>query len=382
MELWVIVEIIMDDIDASQELVSWLILIHATSLSPIKFKKLLLQYGAAHQLVCAETCELFDAGIKYKTIQSFREPNWEQIEIDIDWLGAADNHFISCMDRRYPTLLQKIPDPPIGLFVSGNIDVLSAIQIAIIGTRKPTPGGRRTAIGFAREIGNLGITVTSGLAVGIDTAAHMGALSSNSPTIAVLGNGLDMIYPKANSQLADKICESGAIVSEFPVGTKPLPSHFPRRNRIISGLSVGTVVVEAALQSGSLITARLAMEQGREVFAIPGSIFNPVSRGCHTLISDGAKLTTNIEDILDEIGPLISAAQKCKSEFTKQSRLHVRLDEQSKLLLDNIGYDSITVDQLVCETGFALHTVTILLFDLELNGLVESLPGGRFARKM
>ena len=141
-------------------------------------------------------------------------------------------------------------------------------------------------------------------------------------------------------------------------------------------------MVEAALQSGSLITARLAMEQGREVFAIPGSIFNPVSRGCHTLISDGAKLTTNIEDILDEIGPLISAAQKCKSEFTKQSRLHVRLDEQSKLLLDNIGYDSITVDQLVCETGFALHTVTILLFDLELNGLVESLPGGRFARKM
>jgi DNA processing protein len=332
--------------------------------------------------VRAETCELIDAGINYKTIQSFREPNWEQIKTDIAWLDASGNHFISCMDIRYPILLQKIPDPPIGLFISGNVDVLSQVQIAIIGTKKPTPGGRRIAIEFARQIGNIGFTVTSGLAVGIDTAAHMGAISSNSPTIAVLGNGLDMIYPKANTQLAEKICENGAIVSEFPVGTKPLPSHFPRRNRIISGLLVGTVVVEAALQSGSLITARLEMEQGREVFAIPGSIFNLVSRGCHTLISDVAKLTTNIEDILDEIGPLVSVAQQCKSDFKKQSRLNEILDEQSKLLLDNIGFDSITVDQLVCETGFALHTVTILLFDLELNGMVESLPGGRFARRM
>jgi DNA processing protein len=372
----------MDDVDSSQELVSWLILIRTTSLSPIKIRKLILHYGTAHRLVRAETCELIDAGINYKTIQSFREPNWEQIKTDIAWLDASGNHFISCMDIRYPILLQKIPDPPIGLFISGNVDVLSQVQIAIIGTKKPTPGGRRIAIEFARQIGNIGFTVTSGLAVGIDTAAHMGAISSNSPTIAVLGNGLDMIYPKANTQLAEKICENGAIVSEFPVGTKPLPSHFPRRNRIISGLLVGTVVVEAALQSGSLITARLEMEQGREVFAIPGSIFNLVSRGCHTLISDVAKLTTNIEDILDEIGPLVSVAQQCKSDFKKQSRLNEILDEQSKLLLDNIGFDSITVDQLVCETGFALHTVTILLFDLELNGMVESLPGGRFARRM
>jgi DNA processing protein len=372
----------MDEIDTSQDLVSWLILVHTPGLSPVLVNKLLTQLDSASNIIGADRSELIEAKLKNKSIDYFRKPDWERIDADLEWLKVPGNHFICCKDVRYPTLLRNIPDPPIALYMSGNADVLSTTQIAIIGTRKSTSGGRRIAAEFAAKLGNLGLTVTGGLAIGIDTAAHNGAISSNNPTIAVLGNGLDIKYPKINTELTEKICEYGVIVSEFPIRTMPIPSNFPRRNRIISGLSVGTLVVEAALKSGSLITARLAMEQGREVFAIPGSIYSPVSKGCHALIKDGAKITTNIEDIVEEIGPLASVALQSEPRVKNIIDLHERLDEQSKLLLDNIGYEAMTIDQLVLETGMVSHTVTVLIVDLELKGMVESLSGGRVARKI
>ena len=371
----------MEETVTSQDLVSWLVLIRSPGLSPITIKKLLYEFGSPNQLVNADRDLLVEKGLKPQSITYFQHPDWKKIESDLVWLDKSGNHFISCIDKHYPQLLRNIPDPPTGLFVSGDVEIMNQPQIAIIGTRKPTPGGKRVAIEFAYRLGNCGITVTSGLAVGIDTAAHQGALASDRPTIAVLANGLDMVYPRSNRELAEKICEEGALISEFPVFTNPIPANFPRRNRIISGLAVGTLVVEAAIKSGSLITARLAMEQGREVFAVPGSIFNPVSCGCHALISDGAKLTSNIEDIFEEIGPLCSVVKDSKSGRMIPEKVNEVLDEGHKLLLDNIGYEPVTIDQLVTETGISVHSATVLLLDLEIFGLLDSLPGGRVARK-
>jgi DNA processing protein len=225
------------------------------------------------------------------------------------------------------------------------------------------------------------LTVTSGLAIGIDTAAHKGALSVSHATVAVLGCGADIIYPRCNRDLFFEIINNGAIVTEFPTMTPPRSLNFPRRNRIISGLSVGTLVVEAALKSGSLITARLAMEQGREVFAIPGSIQNPAVLGCHALIKQGAKLTTGIEDILEEIQALSAVIHHSAGVPTHERDFKERLDEKSKVLLDNIGYNPVTIDHLVEETGFKAEEVSVLLLNMELQELVDALPGGRFSRK-
>jgi DNA processing protein len=370
----------MEESDTSRDLVSWLILMRSPGLFPVTINKLLFHFGTPTQLVKADSGALGEAGLKLKTIDYFRRPDWKKIETDLAWLSKPGNTFVSFMDNQFPLLLRNIPDPPIGLFVCGSPDVLSRTQIAVIGTRKPTPGGKRIATEFARLLGNYGLTITSGLAVGIDTAAHEGALLSDNPTIAVLANGLDMVYPRSNRQLAEKICQHGAIVSEFPINTKPIPRHFPRRNRIISGLSVGTLVVEAATRSGSLITAGLASEQGREVFAVPGSICNPVTAGCHALISNGAKLTTNIGHILEEIGPLCALVQECEPGLEKPESSNERLDEAHKLLLDNIGYEPVTIDQLVEVTGIPVQVVGVLLLDLELNGLIDAIAGGRFSK--
>jgi DNA processing protein len=265
-------------------------------------------------------------------------------------------------------------------------------QLAIVGARNPTASGSEMAFGFAEHLAGCGLTITSGLALGIDAASHRGALACGGTTVAVCGTGLDVIYPKAHRQLAAEIERNGALISEFPLGTPAAKANFPRRNRLISGLSLGTLVVEAAVQSGSLITARLAAEQGREVFAIPGSIHNPLARGCHRLIRQGAKLVETAEDIFEELRPLVGVLQAPKGEHhlniaalaqrkavaTKASARP--LDKGYEILLDAIGFEPTGVDLLVVRTGLRADEVASMLLILELEGHISSHPGGLYVR--
>ena len=304
-------------------------------------------------------------------------PDEAKLRPDLDWLAESGHHLLVWSDPDYPPLLREIPDPPVMLYIAGNRQLLSRPQLAIIGSRNPTPMGRENANAFARSLARAGLVVTSGMALGIDGAAHRGALESDGKTIAVTGTGLDRVYPARHRELAHEIVEHGALVSEFPLGTPPLPENFPVRNRIISGLSLGTLVVEAALQSGSLITARLAAEQGREVFAIPGSIHSPQARGCHALIRQGAKLVESAQDVLEELGPLASvtlqAARECSTPaLTPDSPMHT--------LLEHIGHDPVTIDALIERSGLTADAVSSMLLQMELNGLVSSCPGGKVQR--
>ena len=289
---------------------------------------------------------------------------------------------ITVLDPDYPSLLRQIPDPPAALFARGDVTLLASPQLAMVGSRNPSVEGRRNAEEFAAYLVKCGLTITSGMALGIDAASHRGALKGGGRTVAVWGTGLDKAYPPRNRDLAEGIAAQGLIVSEFPPGTPPLPIHFPRRNRIISGLSVGTLVVEAASRSGSLITARLASEQGREVFAIPGSIHNPMARGCHRLLREGAKLVESAADILEELAPLLgiqtpevalTAAADSAAEAPSE-------DPEYKLLLNSLDFAPTSVDALVERTGLTPEVVSSMLLMLELQGHVEASPGGRYSR--
>jgi DNA processing protein len=262
--------------------------------------------------------------------------------------------------------------------------VLSLPQLAVVGSRNPTSLGRDTAQQFARHLASAGLAITSGLALGIDAAGHRGALQAHGRTVAVLGCGLDEVYPRENAALAREIAEHGALVSELPAGTPPLKQHFPRRNRIIAGLSVGTLVVEAALHSGSLITARLAAEQGREVFAIPGSIHSPQSRGCHRLIRQGAKLVETADDIFAELGALLDGLRAAApAQAPEAQRLSApELDKDYEILLDALGFAPAGVDALVARTGFPADAVASMLLILELDGRVAQQPGGLYCRRL
>jgi DNA processing protein len=306
---------------------------------------------------------------------------WERVDQDLAWLADPANHLLPPWSPDYPALLRDIADPPLALFVHGDPAVLGLPQLAMVGSRNPTSGGRQTAHDFARYLASAGLAITSGLAVGIDAAAHQGALDAPGITLAVTGTGLDRVYPARHRDLAHRIAERGALVSEFPPGTPPLPGNFPRRNRIISGLAVGTLVVEAALRSGSLITARQAAEQGREVFAIPGSIHNPLARGCHALIRQGAKLVETAGDIAEELAALLgglSVAGEPASEL--RPGVQPLQDPEYLELLEAMVFDPLTVDGLVARTGFSAEAVSSMLLLLELEGHVSSNPGGLFVR--
>jgi len=371
----------MDERRSCQTLADWLVLVRTPGLSPVKLRQLLAHYSSPGNILNADKRELAGWGLKPAVLAQIGHADQKMIEQDLVWLEATDNHFVSYIDPHYPALLKQIPDPPVGLFVRGNLSVMNTIQIAIVGSRRPTPAGKRIAQEFARGLAACKVTVTSGLASGIDSAAHLGALSVNAATIAVLGSGVDVVYPAANCALAEQICEKGALISEFPLRSKPLPVNFPRRNRIISGLATGTLVVEAALKSGSLITARLAMEQGREVFAVPGSIHNPLARGCHALLREGAKLTESIQDILEETGWLAAVVAQPDPNTLSGNIFNETLDEHGKLLLHNIGYEPVTMDFLIEETAIPANVTAALLLNLELQDLIESLPGGSYVRK-
>jgi DNA processing protein len=358
----------------------WLAMPRIKGIGARTWLQLLDRLETPEAIFNADSGVLSDCGLGMPAINRLRQSDQDCLQSDLDWLDDPANRLVTWHDSSYPQLLKQIHDPPPVLYASGDTGLLKQLQISIVGSRNPSPDGKRMARDFSRQLAGLGITITSGLASGLDSCAHQGALDAGGTTIAVLGSGLDVIYPAKNRGLAESIRESGVLVSEFPPDARPVPANFPRRNRIISGLSAGTLVVEATLRSGSLITARLAMEQGREVYAIPGSIYNPLSRGCHKLISDGAKLVEDIAGILEEIAPLAAITNQGGQEQDKNDKTPGELDEYCKLLLENIAKQPVSIDMLVDETRLGVQIVASSLIKLELNGLVESLPGGEYIR--
>lgn len=293
----------------------------------------------------------------------------------LEWLAIPGNHLVTLADEDYPRLLLQIPDPPPFFYLKGRRELLGARCFAVVGSRNATVQGVRDAEAFSRILSDSGLCIISGMAGGIDAAAHRGGMDGSSSSIGVVGTGLDIVYPSKNHALAHELAERGALISEFPLGTPAIAANFPRRNRIISGLSLGCLVVEAALRSGSLITARLAAEQGREVFAIPGSIHSPQAKGCHALIKQGVKLVECADDILSELqmpSPISLAAES--------SGPVPALDGEQRRLLAAMEYTTLDVDTLAERSGLTSSQVSAMLLTLELSGLVASLPGGLFQR--
>jgi DNA processing protein len=356
---------------------SYLALWHTNGIGTFRFYKLIEHFTDIDKLYKTAVEQLISLGIPATIAESLQKPDWRRVEQDIEWASQAGQHLLSWQDDQYPKLLKEIPDAPPFLFVKGDANLLNTPQIAIVGSRKPTPSGIEGAKVFANELSAAGLTITSGLALGIDGAAHQSAMDNGGKTIGVLGTGIDKVYPFRHRKLASQILETGgALASAFPLGTTPKAENFPQRNRIISGLSLGTLVVEAAPRSGSLITARLANEQGRDVFAIPGSIYNPQSKGCHILIQQGAKLTQTPQDILEEL-PITSP--HCDSNIlAKQPEMKISLDANSQLLLDCVGYEKTSVDQLIERSNLPAHMVSATALRLELKGLIVAMSGGYY----
>jgi DNA processing protein len=358
---------------------NWLSLLRVPGLKPDQYHHLLNVFGTPEKVLAASPGSLGKLGLKADTVRAILTPATELIEPDLEWLQHDNHHIITFHDARYPELLKTIPTAPALLYVRGDPDYLQLPQLAMVGSRTPTASGRKTAMEFASHLSNAGITVTSGLARGIDAACHQGALQGIAGTVALVAHGLDIVYPAEHRKLAEEITHNGAIVSEHPIGTAPLKAYFPRRNRIISGLSLGTLVVEAALRSGSLITAKHALEQGREVFAIPGSIHNPLARGCHQLIRQGAKLVETAYDILEELSALLPAELPCQAETRAnplaENQSSQVLDPDHQKLLKCLAYEPVPIDELVNRSGFAASEVASMLLILELEGCVVSESG-------
>lgn len=371
----------------------WFILLHTPGVGPVTWHRLMQQFGSPSAVLRADRKQLQAAGLKNAAIDWLANPNLQPIAAGLAWLNIAGNHLIPLEHELYPPLLAKISNPPPLLFVTGNPINLCKPQIAIVGSRNPTEGGRNTAREFANILAAQGYVVTSGLAVGIDAAAHEGALDAGI-TIAVSATGLDRVYPASHHDLAHRIVKTGAMTSEFSPGTPVRRESFPQRNRIISGMCLGVLVVEAAADSGSLITAKSATEQGREVFAIPGSIHNPLSKGCHNLIRNGAKLVESAQDVIEELGSLTAShfITEAANPFLPSSpalsqiplskptaNLNIEnLDSESKTLLACLGHDPVSQDALIQRSKLPAHTVSATLTDLEINGYITAVPGGRY----
>jgi len=361
---------------------AWLELATLPGLDAACVVELLARRGSPEACLEASPADLAAAGLPAAAIARLGRPRSDVVAAGLRWLEAPEHKLVSASDPHYPSALRVIPGAPVVLFVHGDPQALCLPQVAIVGSRRPTPAGREAAFDFASRLVAHGLVVTSGLAAGIDAAAHRGALAGGGRTVAVCGTGLDQVYPAVNASLAQEIAARGALVSEFPPGTPPRPAHFPRRNRLISGLALGVLVVEAAFRSGSLITARLAAEQGREVFAVPGSIHNPMAHGCHRLIRDGARLVESPEEVLEGL-------QHDLFRYVPEPRPAPRpgdllaagaLDRDGKILLNACGFEPVDADTLVARTGFPPSAVASMLLKLELRGEVESCPGGKFCR--
>ena len=308
---------------------------------------------------------------------------WHTLDETLRWAESPNHHLITLTDTRYPALLKRIYAPPPALMVIGNPQLLLDPQLAIVGSRQMTPYGRDIAFEFAKHLAEQGLTITSGLASGIDTQAHQGALAGKGHTIAVLGTGIDVIYPPQNRKLAEQIAEHGCLISCFPLGMRPDKTTFPQRNRIITGLSLGVLIVEAALQSGSLVSARLAMEQSREVFAIPGSIHNPMSKGCHQLLQQGAKLVQSSADILQELSAYImpQLTDTGNPKPALAPALDIPIDPEYQAVLNEIGSDPTPIDQLVDRTQLPANVVASIVLMLEMQNLIESTTSGYLRKR-
>lgn len=372
-----------------EELHDWIQLLHAPGIGPQRYSRLLESIGTPKQILAASSSQLTETGLSTKLASAILDTPETLANSDIDWLTADSNHFVITVDdKEYPDLLKQIDSPPPVLFIKGNISLLQDPQLAIVGSRNPTQGGRDNAYEFAHYLAGKGLCITSGLALGIDGFSHKGALDANAPTIAVTATGLDRVYPAKHKDLAHVISRQGVIVSEHTIGTPVRAQNFPRRNRLISGLSVGTLVIEAAVKSGSLITARYASEQGREVFAIPGSIHNPLARGCHQLIRQGAKLVETAEHILEEISPALKQYLETKDPNEESQITPVisknddtnKPDEDQWLILEMMGFDPLPIDKLVVQTGLTINKVSSILLLLELQGHIEACGGGLYIR--
>ena len=366
------------------EVSAWLALLSAPGLGPVGLRKLIAQHGAA---VAALSFVKRDAQTADATRSWLSNPDAMTIASDLAWLEDENHHLISIVDDDYPILLRNGQSPPAALFVAGDPTTLWSPQIAIVGSRSATNAGLANARAFAKAFALAGNVVTSGLAEGIDGAAHEAALDAGGKTIAVLGTGPDIVYPSRHAKLAERIVEHGALVSEFSPGTQGRPEHFPRRNRIIAALSLGTLVIEAGLKSGSLITARLANEQGREVFALPGSIHTATARGCHKLIREGAKLVETAAEVLDELhatGALL--ADDLRRRLSQDAPLVIDMnpsrndDPDYASLMSALDVNPAAVDELAERTGLSAAALSSMLLMLELDGIVAA-ENGRYARR-
>ena len=365
----------------SPELLAWVTLARAPGVDTAVLATALETLGGAAGILDAPDALRARAGLPEATRAWLREapaPN----AAERSWLDGARHSLVPFIDPRFPASLREQRDCPLALYVDGNPGILADAQLAIVGSRNPTAGGRRDAFEFARYLAERGLVITSGLAEGIDTEAHRGALAAQGLTIAVLGTGVDWVYPTANRELAEEIARSGALISEFPLATPARKPNFPQRNRIIAALAQGTLVVEAARHSGSLITARLAGAAGRDVFAIPGSIHNPQSRGCHYLIRQGAKLTETADDILMELdfSRFLAPGNRPFADPAQAPGAGPGMDKDHKILLDALGFDPTDLDELVARTGFNAQAVSSMMLILELEGHVKAAPGGRYSR--
>jgi len=359
--------------DASPQ--AWLELSLVPGLGPAQLRKLLAALGSPRSALDASAATLARVIDHDLAAAIKRGPDPGQLARAIEWANAPGHHLLTRDHERYPVLLHEIPDPPAVLYASGRLECLTGPALAVVGSRSPSAQGARNAHDFARALAEAGLCIVSGLAVGIDAAAHRGALAGSGSSIAVLGTGIDIVYPRTNHELAATLARDGLLLSEFPLSTPPIPANFPRRNRLIAALARGCLVVEAALASGSLITARLAADQGREVFAIPGSIHSPVAKGCHRLIKQGAKLVECAEDVLEELGGYVrrDPARTHASAPTGDSEAHRRI-------LDAMGHDPVDIDTLAQASGLAVAVISATLLELELAGRVAPMPGGRYQR--
>ncbi len=355
-------------------LAPWLALSHIFQRCPNAATALLEQYPDPQTIFQLSSGQLQQLGLSDYLREACLAPPWTEVEADLQWANSANNSVIPITDPRYPQLLKEIADPPCVLFAKGNTDLLSLPQIALVGSRKPTPMGKETALNFAKHLAQSGFTITSGMALGVDGASHQGALAVNGHTIAVTGTGLERVYPKQHHDLAQQISEQGLLLSEFPPQTAAQAAHFPQRNRIISGLSMGVLVVEAALRSGSLITARLATEQGREVFAIPGSIHNAMAKGCHTLIKQGAKLVETVDDIVAEFSAFIDLSKQQATKALTIDRPELSKAEQK--MLQYIGFEPTSIDTLIQRSRLTPELVSSMVPILELHGYIQRMAGG------
>ena len=356
-------------------------LLRLRGVGPVAANRLLETTGSAERALSLGETELRALGLADEAVAAIlrhsRRPA-ERALRDFDWLQRSGTRLLSILDPDYPALLREIACPPPALFVQGPCALLSSRQLAMVGSRRPTPGGRETARGLAAELSQYALTITSGLAIGIDTESHLGALGTGGATVAVMGTGLDTVYPRRNTALAARIREAaGVLVSEFLPGTPPEAANFPRRNRVISGLALGVLVVESALPSGSLLTAQYAAEQNRDVMAVPGSVHSPVSRGCHALLRSGAALVENARDVLDALGlDHASAATGNGTSRTARGREAPSLDEDTRAVFESVGFEQTPVDAVIRRSGLSAAAVAAAVAELELRGLVSRGPGG------